>query len=461
MEKRTYKDSIIKRTIIIYAFVALLVVMFILNMIITFGIYHKVNTTSAKAYTDVAQLYTDIGFFEQDVRDLNHYASDLYRNKAQKSFEQARETVDKVFSNRYRYDDGVAAAVGDVQASFEIVKKEVLIISASSEQQIREDNVLKDLLMASQQAVEAANKCLLKCNEAYTHEIAKAEQHMIYATISMVIVFLAFVAVAIIAVYFLRNRVAKPIAEVAEWARLFDQDYADMADLVPVKADNEIADLSRAFNRVKNALLEANRLKAENALALQRLHNEEEYHKKFVQKFHEEKREKDDISAKAKRDGLTGLYNRRSFDDLVEEFLRNRPSNAQGALYLIDMDYFKNVNDTLGHIAGDEALKALSGAMSVVFPGAYLGRYGGDEFVVFMTTGNENLFRIKANELCHKMDKEFAFGDKSVHISVSVGVASTEGVQDYSELYMIVDRALYYAKEHGRNQYMMAKDLAD
>ena len=132
----------------------------------------------------------------------------------------------------------------------------------------------------------------------------------------------------------------------------------------------------------------------------------------------------------------------------------------EGALFLIDMDNFKNVNDTLGHLAGDEALKTLAGAMRVVFPGGYLGRYGGDEFIAFITgvSSDEELAEL-GNSLCKKMDKDFVYGDISVKISVSIGVSNTVGLDDYAELYMRADKALYYSKEHGRNQCTLSSEL--
>ena len=140
--------------------------------------------------------------------------------------------------------------------------------------------------------------------------------------------------------------------------------------------------------------------------------------------------------------------------------MSNKSVSSEGALFLIDMDNFKNVNDTLGHIAGDEALKTLAGAMRIVFPGGYLGRYGGDEFIAFVpsTCDDETLDRL-GSSLCKKMDRKFEHGGKSVRLSVSVGIVNTVGIDDYAELYMKADKALYYSKEHGRNQYTLASSL--
>ena len=290
----------------------------------------------------------------------------------------------------------------------------------------------------------------------YTHKIT------IYISIAvMILALIGFVAMAVYVIHYTKRRVGEPLVEVSEWAKQFEDNYSGMDDL-EYDIDDEIGALCKSFNIVKNNLAQASELKKENEAALRKLQNEEANKMKFVKQLYNEKREKETLSTEAKRDGLTGLYNRRSFDSLIEDFVANKPNDTEGALFLIDMDYFKNVNDTLGHLAGDEVLKTLAGAMRMVFPAGYLGRYGGDEFIAFVTgvTSEEDLDRF-GKELCKKMDREYESGGKSVKISVSVGISGTEGIDDYSELYMKADKALYHSKENGRNQYTIASKLPD
>ena len=98
--------------------------------------------------------------------------------------------------------------------------------------------------------------------------------------------------------------------------------------------------------------------------------------------------------------------------------------------------------------------------MRIVFPGGYLGRYGGDEFIAFVTgvSTDEELEKL-GQALCSTMDRMFESDGKSVHLSVSVGIVNTIGIDDYAELYMKADKALYYSKEHGRNQYTLASQI--
>ena len=270
-----------------------------------------------------------------------------------------------------------------------------------------------------------------------------------------------FAGLVIYTYVFLHRRVSAPIKDVYEWAMGFEKGYGDMNDLTWEK-DDEIGKIKHAFNTVKKKLNYANALSEEYASAMKKLKSEEEIKEKFVKQLYDEKRDKEAISTAAKRDGLTGLYNRRTFDDVVNDYLRRRVNGAEAALFLIDMDNFKNVNDTLGHLAGDDALKMLAGAMRIALPEAHLGRYGGDEFIALFTDYNTvDDVKAAADTLCRKMRVDFSNAGKTVKLSVSIGIATTEGVSGYSELYMKADRALYFAKENGRDQFKLESELKD
>ncbi len=276
-----------------------------------------------------------------------------------------------------------------------------------------------------------------------------------------IVAFAAFILLAVYLMYFNTFKISKSIYEIADWAGLFEESYAEMAPLDVETNVEEIYHLSHSFNIVRNKLIEANTKMDEYHDAVSKLKEEEENKKKFVQQLYVEKRERETYENVSKKDGLTGLYNRRTFDEIVDEFMKERPRKSDGALMLIDMDNFKNVNDTLGHLAGDEALKTLAGAMRVVLAGAYLGRYGGDEFIAFFGEykSTEEVEAL-AHALNEKMDRDFDAEGKSVHLSVSIGVAYTDGIEEYSDIYMQADKALYYAKEHGRNQFKTIPPLA-
>lgn len=458
--KKSYRQSIDRRSKIVFiplfAAMAIILICFIIFHSTSEKLYYK----TAKHYGELSQIYTDVTSLHTSIVDYSRSGGNVKLNdilNAQNALDESVKTAQASYAS---YDMQTRDLLHTTQTTLALVEEDIEYLTTITDMGSQRSYAGGVLLTDATALVEDAQALLLLSNTNYCRSVEQNKLMLQVLTFIIAGTFVFFCGMGIYMLFFVRKRVVEPALDIVGWAKLFQDDYAEMADLKMKYAD-ELCELADSFNHVKARLIEANQMKVDGEKALRKLREEEAYHEKYVRKFHEEKREKDDISARAKRDGLTGLYNRRSFDDLVEEFLRTKPAKTQGALYLIDMDFFKNVNDTLGHIAGDEALKKLGGTMSIVFPGAYLGRYGGDEFVAFMTMGNPDVFRVKANELCHKMDTEFVYGNNSVHISVSVGVVSTEGISDYSELYMKVDRALYYAKEHGRNRFCYAEDLAE
>lgn len=124
------------------------------------------------------------------------------------------------------------------------------------------------------------------------------------------------------------------------------------------------------------------------------------------------------------------------------------------ALFLLDLDYFKKANDTLGHMTGDRILAETGKKLKAVLRKSDLiGRLGGDEFVVFI----ENAEDISAVKKCAEKINETlraTYGkEKKVTISASVGVAVWTGEKNFAELYKIADTALYRVKERGRDGY--------
>ncbi len=162
-------------------------------------------------------------------------------------------------------------------------------------------------------------------------------------------------------------------------------------------------------------------------------------------------------------DGLTGLYNRNKLNmiiaDQLARFERNqRPFSA----LMIDVDYFKTLNDSLGHIAGDKILVDVSNALSQSIRSVdFAARYGGDEFVIILTetTVDEALTtaeRIR-EKITHINDQS---KDQSVNITLSIGIIQSER-QDISTTMLLsrVDDALYEAKRSGRNQAYSIKPI--
>jgi two-component system, chemotaxis family, response regulator WspR len=162
-------------------------------------------------------------------------------------------------------------------------------------------------------------------------------------------------------------------------------------------------------------------------------------------------------------DGLTGLSNRRYFDEYMnKEWRRAIRAAAPFALLLIDIDYFKQYNDTYGHLAGDEVLKAVAGAIQICCRRAndLAARFGGEEFVVALPgppLADAALLGETLRAAVQALRLEHSGAATAPSVTVSIGVVSTVPGLDESFLPFIeaADRALYAAKHSGRNRVVV------
>ena len=155
----------------------------------------------------------------------------------------------------------------------------------------------------------------------------------------------------------------------------------------------------------------------------------------------------------ASRDPLTGLKNKRALEQEVESVIAE--SGSAGAFMIMDLDNFKNVNDTFGHPNGDKVLQLFAACLKNTFRGDdFIGRLGGDEFVVFMKNVNERQkISRKAEQLMDNFQSSLPKEFSGCKLSVSIGVASVpkDGITQ-PVLYRKSDKALYEAKKRGKNQ---------
>ena len=167
---------------------------------------------------------------------------------------------------------------------------------------------------------------------------------------------------------------------------------------------------------------------------------------------------------KSQLDPLTSLYNRAYFKHEVEKALGKRSffqDPGYSALFLLDLDYFKQANDTLGHMVGDEILKESAMAMRHSVRSTDLcGRLGGDEFVLFI----ENVRDMEAIQRCAgklnaALRRTYGTGERRIDISASIGIAVLTEETGFNELYRLADVALYRVKNSGRDGfYVISKD---
>ncbi len=165
-------------------------------------------------------------------------------------------------------------------------------------------------------------------------------------------------------------------------------------------------------------------------------------------------------------DGLTQLYIHRYFQiRMDEEILRSKRYGYQFSLIMFDIDHFKNFNDTYGHQQGDIVLMEVAKLVkqnvraNIDIP----ARYGGEEFAIILPGQNASNATIFAERLRKLVDeKEFPGQEKPLHVTISLGVGSYPVDSTVkNQLIHLTDQALYYAKEHGRNQVWTVQDMLE
>lgn len=163
----------------------------------------------------------------------------------------------------------------------------------------------------------------------------------------------------------------------------------------------------------------------------------------------------------AARDSLTGLYNRRHFEEILRaEVARISRYGGYAALVMLDVDFLKPYNDTLGHLAGDEGLRQLADLLRTnLRVSDVLARYGGDEFALIMT-GTSKREAFEAVERLRRLVESYPFRGAEVlpfgRLTVSAGVAGCpQDGADFEALVRKADAALYDAKHQGRNRVQL------
>ncbi|MBI9079457.1 MAG: diguanylate cyclase [Pseudodesulfovibrio sp.] len=167
-----------------------------------------------------------------------------------------------------------------------------------------------------------------------------------------------------------------------------------------------------------------------------------------------------ELERMSNRDGLTGIANRRCFDDiLVQEWVRNGRADTELGLLMIDIDHFKHYNDALGHLDGDTCLCAVAEAISsaVHRPGDMVARYGGEEFAVILPNTDYRGARTIADTIHTNLKKTcIRHPNSSVGCTVTVSIGVTSAIPTCQttpeNLIHAADCALYQAKQAGRNR---------
>ena len=162
------------------------------------------------------------------------------------------------------------------------------------------------------------------------------------------------------------------------------------------------------------------------------------------------------LKLKAENDLLTGLYNKITSERLINNFMKNEGRNGRHALFILDIDDFKGINDELGHFFGDKALTEVANGIDHHFRVSDIkGRIGGDEFIILLKNikSDDDIIQ-KANEISSLFKKIIIEEIPVLKISGSIGISIyPDHAATYADLFIKADKAMYHSKEHGKDRY--------
>ncbi len=179
----------------------------------------------------------------------------------------------------------------------------------------------------------------------------------------------------------------------------------------------------------------------------------------IVEDIDHEFREMKRLEVQSKTDGMTGLLNKETFLSRMNKYLESATSKMSCMIF-IDMDYFKEINDTFGHYVGDAVIRETAKKIQIIFSNYDLvARFGGDEFCVFVKDIPRLTLEYKLEWAVEKLRATYKVKDEQVKITSSIGAAYCfRENASFQEIFDIADAAVYEAKENGRNQFVI-KDM--
>lgn len=173
--------------------------------------------------------------------------------------------------------------------------------------------------------------------------------------------------------------------------------------------------------------------------------------------INDDKKQKEKLLNQAQHDPLTGIYNKVAINSIIDSCIKDNSNGVNQAMFILDIDFFKNINDTYGHLTGDRVLSEVARALkNSTRSSDYIGRIGGDEFVVFLPEViSENAAVKKAEKILEQLNQLRPFKNE-MNLTASIGIAMTSSSDDsFVNLYENADKALYAQKNNGRNGYTL------
>ncbi|WP_020591610.1 sensor domain-containing diguanylate cyclase [Kiloniella laminariae] len=259
--------------------------------------------------------------------------------------------------------------------------------------------------------------------------------------------------VVLIVALFLGRSITRPVIDLTSVAMMIAQ--GDLSRRIEYLSKDELGLLAKAFNKMADKLIDANKF----------------LEQKIQEKTGDLMRANEhllelsaDLEKVALEDGITGIANRRAFDQILpREWNRNQRDGIFLSLILIDIDFFKQYNDALGHQAGDECLLKVARllAAQVQRSGDLVARYGGEEFVMLLPNTNREACELIVERLQQSLESlAIPHPDSQVGpqltVSLGAGVLIPERGAGEMDFIAAVDAALYLAKKQGRNRVVFA-----
>ncbi|MTV49991.1 EAL domain-containing protein [Heliobacillus mobilis] len=257
----------------------------------------------------------------------------------------------------------------------------------------------------------------------------QGEQTAFLSAVTIIAISSLAVLLALLSGMSLNRLITKPLKSMlTEVEKVAAGDLSGLESQVPAKTKDEIGKLAIGFNQMARSL--------------------NEYLKQLEAKNRE-------IHYQAYHDSLTELANRRKFQDRLQDLLKNEALRVMAILF-IDLDRFKDINDTMGHSTGDMLLKAVARRLIHCLPGAdTVARLGGDEFTVILVEPRDNCVIEKVCEsVMQSIAHPFVLKGHEYYIAASIGISLYPVDGDNAEtLVRAADTAMYQAKQKGRNNY--------
>jgi len=314
-----------------------------------------------------------------------------------------------------------------------------------------EEPILIDGEKVGQLSLGLSTRSTLKRLESQKYSLVKRE-----ALIILLIAIAEFVALSLI--------IIRPVRVMTDSLNESVDPSGKITGELPIRTQDEFGMFAEQFNNLRNQLNKANdALQSRIESADQKLI---ESNKQLEQQSKALKIVNEEFKRLAMTDPLTGLFNRRHFSDLIEnEISVSKRHGDVNSFLLIDIDHFKKINDTYGHLEGDMVLESFAELLSTHSRETdILCRMGGEEFVMFCRRADKASSLIIAEKIRHAIgNRAFRFRENEFRITVSIGISTfpDKNVETMGDLVKQADVALYYCKHNGRDQVAHFSDLSD